>query len=777
MLAKRVNRIGMSPTLRISGAAKALRADGVDVVDLSIGEPDFPTPQHVKDAAKRALDDNQTGYTANDGIPQLKRAICNKLQRENNLSYELDQVLVSPGAKFSLYLAIAALVDRDQDVIIPAPYWVSYPEQVRVAEANPVIVPTREEDGFRLTPQKLASVLTCNTKMLILNYPSNPTGATYSREQLAGLGEVCEREGIWILADEIYEKLIYDGHQHTSIASISPALQKRTILINGLSKAYSMTGWRIGYAAGPRQVIQAMAKVQSHSTSNATSIAQWAGVAAIEGPQGDVARMAGEFARRRNFLIYKVRAIDGISCDEPKGAFYLFPNVANYYDRQIDGSPIRNSYGLAYYLLKYAHVAVVPGGAFGAPDHLRLSYSSSMDRLEEGMTRITEALGRLERPRGTRRLVLDNVRTKVDRLVETEITGSAETCDRLVADANRTISDEDYYEWNASIGGIVVQLRTNSPHLNEFWMENWYPAQLETDLEPHGIIYGVKGLAGRQAGALYHPDSRTGFAVNTAFYGQLRSLAIGLVADIAERMSGVHVVRAAAVDIGGRGLLLMGSAGSGMSGQLWRLLGHEGVRLVSTDTVFLRYVGGEALADLVERKLYMKTKWVSKEPRLAPLFDRSHLENAVTEEHQNDLCEGGDDCPVTRGMGVCYQASNESRAMLDPYWLGGAKGHSKRVSVHQVAIFRREPTGQAVQAILPTEAIAMLQHASVPRSSGGSQTVPWLNDYLLDTSAQRMDAQRRLFGKLFAIASPVAVNTAYASAGEITPQLLDLVRR
>ena len=770
MLAKRVNRIGPSTTLRISAAAKALAAEGVDVVDLSVGEPDFPTPEHIKQAAKRALDENRTTYTQNEGTPELRRAICGKLLRENNLRYELDEVLVSTGAKFDLYLTAMALLEKGEDVVIPAPYWVSYPEQVRLAGANPVFVPTREEDGFRLTPTRLKQVLTFNTKMLVLNYPCNPTGATYTREQLAELGEVCRQEGLWIIADEIYEKLTYDGHVHVSIAGVSPEVKKRTILVNGLSKAYAMTGWRIGYAAGPREVIRAMGNVQSHATSNPNSIAQVAAVAAIEGSQGDVARMAAEFVRRRNYLIYKLRAVDGVSCDEPRGAFYLFPNVSTYYDRAFEGSPIRNSYGLAYYLLKYAHVAVVPGDAFGSPDHIRLSYSTSMERLETGMARIAEALARLERPRVTRRVDLDNVVTKVDEMREVEVTRSADTMERLAGGANEAIRDQDYFEWNASIGGVVVQLRTNSPHLYRFWQENWYPAQLESDIEPHGILWGVKGLPGRQAGAVYNPDSRAGFAINTAFYGQLRGLAIGLVADIAERMSGVHVVRAAAVEVGGRGLLLMGPPGSGMSGQLFRLLRREGARLVSTDVVFVRYAGGEALCDLVERKLYVKTKWVGKESRLAPLFDRSPLENAVTWAHSNELCDGGEDCPVTRGMGACYRASNVSRALLDPYWLGGPRRHVKRTSVRAVAIFRREPVGKAAQALQPQEAVSLLEHASL-----GNRTVPWLNEYLLDTSSERLDAQRRLFGRLFAAARPYAVNTAYVSPDALTEELLGLV--
>jgi aspartate/methionine/tyrosine aminotransferase len=776
MLAKRVNRIGLSTTLRIGAAAKALRADGVDVVDLSIGEPDFPTPGHIKEAAVRALEKNLTGYTANEGIPELRRAICAKHQRDNNLRYELDEVLVSPGAKFSLYLAVLALVEKGQDVIIPSPYWVSYPEMVRVAGGNPVFVPTREEDGFRLTPQRLQSVLTFNTKLVILNYPSNPAGVTYSRDQLAGLAEICQREGIWILADEIYEKLTYDGHTHVSIATLSPEVKKRTVLVNGLSKAYSMTGWRLGWACGPREVIGAMNKIQSHATSNATSLSQWAGVAALEGPQADVARMSSEFVRRRNYVLYKLRALESVSCDEPRGAFYLFPNVSAYYDRQFEGSPVRNSYGMAYYLLKHAHVAVVPGDPFGGPDNIRLSYATSMDRLEEGMRRIGEALARLERPRTTKKLVLDNVVTKVDRPVETEVTRSAEAVARLAAEANQTIRDEDYYEWNANIGGVVVQLRTNSPHLHEFWVENWYPAQLETDLEPHGIIYGIKGLPGRAASAVYHPESRTGFVINTAFYGQLRGLALTLASDILERTSGVHLVRAAAVELGGRGLLLMGAPGSGMSGQLWRLVRQEGARLVSTDTVFVRYAGGEALADLVERKLYLKTKAVKQEARLANLFDRSRLENVVTEQHSNELCDGGDACPVTRGLGACYPASNVSRAMLDPYWLGGPKRHAKRTSVRGVAFFRREPLGAPLQELQARDALALLEGASSVGPAGSPTTVPWLNEYSLDRSADRLDAQRRQFERLLGSARACAVNTAYGKPDEITEKLVGFVR-
>ena len=770
MLSKRVNKVGMSTTLRISAAAKAMRAEGVDVVDLSIGEPDFPTPQAVKDAAKLALDEDRTGYTPNDGIPQLKQAVRDKFQRDNGLSYDSDEVLISPGAKFSLYLACRALLLPGQEAIIPAPYWVSYPDQVHLAGGIPVVVPTREQDGFRLTPERLRSVITFNTRLLFLNYPSNPAGATYTRQQLEELGEVCQQEGIWILSDEIYEKLTYDGHSHCSIASLSPELRQRTVVINGMSKAYSMTGWRVGYAGGPREVIQGMAKVQSHATSNATSIAQWASVTALQGPQGEQARMAAAFLRRRNAMLRRLQAMDGVSCTEPHGAFYLFPNVSAYFDRQYEGCAVRNSYGMAYYLLKHAHVAVIPGDAFGSAEHIRLSFASSMERLELGLARIGQALARLERPRVVRPLALDNVKTKVDRQQQVEL-ARGDAVQRLGRQANDAMVDEEYREWNANIGGVVIQLRTNSPHLYQFWVDNWYPAQLETDLEPHALIYAVKGLPGRAPGAVYHPESRTGFVINSAFYGQLRSLALTAATDLLESTGATHVVRAAAVELGGRGLLLMGPAGSGMSTQLWRLLQRPGARLISADTVLLRTAGNEALADLPERKLYLKTKWAQHDDRLAGLFDRSPLENVVTSEHSNHRCAGGEQCPVTRGQGACYVASNHSRAMLDPYWLGGAKRHARRTAVQAVAIFRKEPLGGAVEQLSADAAVALLEHASTR-----NQSLPWLNDYLQDSSAGRQDAQRRQFGRLFALARPLAVNSAYVSAEELTELLAGELR-
>ncbi len=373
MLADRVNRITLSPTLRIGARALQMRSQGIDLVDLTVGEPDFPTPEAVKRACKAALDANFTKYTANDGIPDLKQAIKEKLQRDNGIEYSLDEIIVSPGAKTNLFNVAMAVYGAGDDILIPTPCWVSYPDQVRLAGANPVFVQTREEEGFKLQPKDLAAAITPNTKALILNYPCNPTGAVYSKDELEALAEVCVREQIWVLSDEIYEKLLYDGVPFTSIASLNPKIKKLTVVINGFSKAFSMTGWRLGYAAGPKEIIAACSKIQSHNTSNAVSFVQKAAVAALRDCAMDVERMRQEFERRRNFVIYKLRALPNVSCASPQGAFYAFPNIEAYLDKEFSGAPLRNSYGLAYYLLKEAHVAVIPGDAFAAPENLRRS--------------------------------------------------------------------------------------------------------------------------------------------------------------------------------------------------------------------------------------------------------------------------------------------------------------------------------------------------------------------------------------------------------------------
>jgi aspartate/methionine/tyrosine aminotransferase len=582
VLSERVNRITLSPTLRISARALAMKAQGIDVVDFSAGEPDFPTPEVVKRAAKAAIDANFTKYTANDGIPELKAAICEKLERDNNVRFSPDEVIVSSGAKFSLFTVAQALYEPGDDVLIPAPYWVSYPDQVRLCGANPVFVPTREEEGFRLRANDLAAAITPNTKALILNYPCNPTGAWYSREELEEIAEVCVREQIWVISDEIYEKLLFDGRRFTSIASLSDKIKKLTIVINGFSKAFSMTGWRLGYAAGPREVIAACSKVQSHSTSNATSFVQKAAVVALRDTAMDVERMRQEFERRRNFVVYRLRALPQVSCASPPGAFYAMPNIAAYLDREFGGAPVRNTYGLAYYLLKEAHVALIPGEAFGTPEHLRISFATSMDRLEEGMRRIGAALARLEEPRRLRPRVLNNTVTKVTSYAETRAVAGLASRNDLLAEAEKHLPADAYFEWNAAVAGIVVQLRTSSPHLADFYQENFYPAPLEGDLEPHAVVYAVKDVPGREASAAISPETATGFVFNTAFYGQVRTLALQLAGEAAARSSGALLAHCAALDVGGAGVLVWGGPGSGRTSVLAAALGFT-ARLVSSD--------------------------------------------------------------------------------------------------------------------------------------------------------------------------------------------------
>jgi aspartate/methionine/tyrosine aminotransferase len=394
-VAERVGRVATSPTFKISGKAKEMAAEGIDVIDLSVGEPDFPTPDNIKQAGKRAIDNNITKYTANPGIPELKRAIADTLKRDHRLEYDMNEIVVSSGAKQCLYNAAVALFNKGEEVIVPAPYWVSYPPMVTLADAVPVIVPTKEENGFLLTPDELRSALTSSTKAMILNNPSNPTGSAYTQEALQDIAEIAAEAGIYIIADEIYEKLVFDGYRFVSVASLSPKIKQRSIIINGVSKSYSMTGWRIGWAAGPADVIAAMSKVQSHSTSNACSVSQMAALEAYQGAQSEIAMMVSEFQKRRNYMLQKVRSIPNVSCIEPRGAFYLFPNMSSYYEKEHEGMQIQNSYGLADFLLKQARVAVVPGEAFGVDDCIRLSYASSMERIEEAMNRIIDALSRL----------------------------------------------------------------------------------------------------------------------------------------------------------------------------------------------------------------------------------------------------------------------------------------------------------------------------------------------------------------------------------------------
>ncbi|MBM3317648.1 MAG: pyridoxal phosphate-dependent aminotransferase [Candidatus Eisenbacteria bacterium] len=396
MLAERMKSVKPSPTLVVSARAAELARQGVDVVNFSVGEPDFPTPQAIKQAGIRAIEQDFTRYTASSGIPDLRRAICDKLRRDNGLDYSPDEVIVSSGAKQCLFNLALAMFAPGDEVILPAPCWVSYEPQVALPGAAPVLIEARRENGFRVTPEQLRGALSPRTKALILNSPSNPTGAAYTREQLAGLAAVLEPTRVFVVADEIYEKIVYDGFVFTSFAALGPQWKDRCLVVNGVSKSYAMTGWRIGYAAGPRAVIGAMGKIQDHSTSNANSIAQLAALEAIRGPQEEVEAMRRAFQERRDLMLDWMGRIPGVACPRPQGAFYLFADWRAYLGRRAGGAAVASCIDLANYLLDEARVAVVPGAGFCAPGHLRFSYATSPERIAEGMRRVLEAAERLD---------------------------------------------------------------------------------------------------------------------------------------------------------------------------------------------------------------------------------------------------------------------------------------------------------------------------------------------------------------------------------------------
>lgn len=390
MLSERVMRVKPSPTLAIDAKAKAMKAEGVDVVNFGVGEPDFDTPDNIKEAAVKALRDGHTKYTPVAGILPLREAVAEKFKKDNGLEYDAEQILVSCGAKHSLYNIAQALFSHGDEVIIPAPYWVSYPAQVLLNDAEPVIVKTYEEDSFMLKTEALEAAVTHRTKALILNSPSNPTGVAYDRKTLEQVAEVALKHDILVISDEIYEKLLYDGAEHVSIASLGKEIKERTIVVNGISKSHAMTGWRIGFAAGPVEIIKSMAKIQGQSTSNPTSIAQWAAVEALTGPQDFIETMLAEFDKRRKFLVKGLNSMPGVSCLSPSGAFYAFPNTSGVY-----GEKVKSSSDLALYLLEEAKVALVPGDAFGDDNHVRISYAVSMDDIKKALERITAALGKI----------------------------------------------------------------------------------------------------------------------------------------------------------------------------------------------------------------------------------------------------------------------------------------------------------------------------------------------------------------------------------------------
>lgn len=396
MLSERSKKIKPSPTLAIDAKAKSMMAAGIDVVNFGVGEPDFDTPEHIKEAAIKAIKDGFTKYTPVGGIEPLKDAIIEKFKKDNQLDYTRDEILVSCGAKHSLYNIAQALYGAGDEVIIPSPYWVSYPDQVLLNDATPVFVKTTETDKFMLKPEALKKHITKKTKAIILNSPSNPTGLTYDKKTLESIAEIVLSNKLYVISDEIYEKLTYDGVRHTSIASLSSEMKARTLVVNGLSKAYAMTGWRIGYTAGPKDIIKAMTNIQSQSTSNPTSIAQKAAVEALTGPQDFIQTMLSEFDKRRKFLVSELNSISGFSCITPTGAFYAFPNTAKLYGTQAEGAKISSSSDFALYLLEKANVALVHGEAFGDDNYIRLSYATSMENLNKGIERIKEAVSKLK---------------------------------------------------------------------------------------------------------------------------------------------------------------------------------------------------------------------------------------------------------------------------------------------------------------------------------------------------------------------------------------------
>ena len=378
-ISRRAAVLSPSLTLAIDSKAKQMKAEGLDVVGFGAGEPDFDTPQHIKDAAANALAAGFTKYTPAAGIPELRQAIADKHKRENGLSYKPSQIIVSCGGKHSCNNVILSTCEEGDEVIIPAPYWLSYPEMVKLASAQPVIVQTDDQTEFKLTPEALSKAITPRTRLLVLNSPSNPTGSVYTPEEIKALADICLEHGVLIMSDEIYEHLLYDGATHKSVASISERHQAQTVIVHGFAKAWSMTGWRLGWCAAPEPIAKAIDAVQSHSTSNPTSFAQKGGVAALNGPQDHLKGWLEEFDRRRMFAWKKLNGIPGISCVKPRGAFYLFPKVS--------GTGLKSGEFCAR-LLEKEKVAAVPGAAFGADDYVRLSYATSMANVEKGLERI-----------------------------------------------------------------------------------------------------------------------------------------------------------------------------------------------------------------------------------------------------------------------------------------------------------------------------------------------------------------------------------------------------
>ncbi|GIV21227.1 MAG: aminotransferase [Armatimonadota bacterium] len=391
-ISQRAQRTSPSPTLAITAKARKMREEGIDVLSFGAGEPDFDTPEFIKDAAIAALREGFTKYTPTAGIEPLRKAICEKLWRDNGLKYEPNQIIVTCGGKHALYNTFQVICDPGDEVIIPAPYWVSYPEMVKLADGVPVFVHADESTGFVPTIDAIREKITPRTRAIVVNSPCNPTGAVFPRQTLKEIAALALKHDLYLISDEIYEKMVYDGQEHYSIASLGEEVKKRTILVNGMSKAYSMTGWRIGYAAAERDLVAAMTRIQDQSTSNPTSIAQRAALAALQEPEDTVKQMVAAFAERRRVIVDGLNSIPGFRCAEPGGAFYAFPNVSALYGKRWGDRVIHNSDAFAEYLLEVARVAVVPGSGFGADENIRLSYACSLDTIRNGLARIADAV-------------------------------------------------------------------------------------------------------------------------------------------------------------------------------------------------------------------------------------------------------------------------------------------------------------------------------------------------------------------------------------------------
>ncbi len=388
MLSKRATDIKSSPTMAVAAKAKQMVSQGIDVVNFGVGEPDFNTPDYIKEAGKKAIDDNFTRYTPAPGMPELKKAIAKKFKEQNGLDFEPDQIIVSPGGKASLFYLMFTICDEGEKIIVPAPYWVTYPAQIELSQGIPVILETKQKNDFKIDINELKSLVAKEGKIkaIIINSPSNPTGAVYTKEELKAIGDFCVEKNILIISDEIYEELVYEG-KHVSIAECSDEIKKLTVVVNGASKAYAMTGWRLGYTAGPKEIITKMGSIQSQVSSNVNSISQKAFITALEVKTDDIDKMRTEFATRRKFMISEFNKIDGIKCSMPTGAFYAFPDISAYL-----GTKVKDDLEFCNYMLENFHIAIVPGSAFGALGCVRFSYANSMENLVEGIKRFKEGL-------------------------------------------------------------------------------------------------------------------------------------------------------------------------------------------------------------------------------------------------------------------------------------------------------------------------------------------------------------------------------------------------